>query len=80
MSATALNLCGCYVTSSMFAESQILSVGHCQEHAHLFSDNKTLKEMAGEIGRIQHDLIADDPPPLGIHIRDGIGTEDKVGG
>jgi hypothetical protein len=22
----------------------------------------------------------DNPPPLGIHIRDGVGTEDKFGG
>ena len=24
--------------------------------------------------------MLDDPPPLGIHIRDGVGTEDKLGG
>ena len=57
MSATAVYPCGCHITSSMSVESQILSVGHCQEHAYLFSDNKTLKEMAGEIGRIQHNLL-----------------------
>jgi hypothetical protein len=45
---TASFPCGCAVTSSMFSR-MIISVHHCEEHSHLFSDRKSLKQMADEI-------------------------------
>jgi len=46
---TVIFKCGCSVSKSMFADNTIMFVHHCEEHSHLFSDNKTLRRMAKEI-------------------------------
>lgn len=45
---TMFHSCGCAVTSSMFT-GEILNVHHCQEHKHLYSEHKTISQMADEI-------------------------------
>ena len=46
--------CGCYHTK---AGNVVREVGHCNEHARLFSDRKSLKEMAEEIDGIAIELM-----------------------
>lgn len=41
--------CGCWISRSMFGDRHVIFVGHCDEHQRLFSENKTLKQMAEEI-------------------------------
>jgi hypothetical protein len=41
--------CGCSITTSMYGEHEVLNVTHCSEHGHLFSQDKTLRQMAEEI-------------------------------
>jgi hypothetical protein len=49
--------CGCSITSSMFGEREILSVFHCPDHRYLFSQDKTLREMAKEIRAVVVTLL-----------------------
>ncbi len=44
--------CGCSVSSSMFGNHKIMGVGHCSDHDHLYSENKTIKQMAEEIMKL----------------------------
>jgi len=46
---TCYYACGCWVTTQMLPPYQTIHVDHCQNHADLFSDEKTLKQMAIEI-------------------------------
>lgn len=55
MSAIAVLNCGCSIEEDMFS-NMTLSVCHCSNHRYLFSDSKTIKEMAREIREL-HGLI-----------------------
>jgi hypothetical protein len=46
---TVIFNCGCYISRSMFGERKILKVGHCSTHYYLYSENKTIRQMANEI-------------------------------
>ena len=52
---TAFFECGCSITTEM-GTGKILSVDHCPDHRHLFSDEKTLREMATELGEVQNQV------------------------
>jgi hypothetical protein len=41
--------CGCSISKSMFGDRRVMTVRHCEHHQHLFSENKTLRQMADEI-------------------------------
>lgn len=41
--------CGCLITRSMFGEREVMAVHHCWQHWHLYSQDKTLRQMAAEI-------------------------------
>lgn len=47
--STIVFACGCHISNSMFGEREVMGVGHCQEHHHLFSQDKTLRQMANEL-------------------------------
>lgn len=51
---TVMFACGCSVTRSMFGDHDVLSVQHCWQHRHLFSQDKTLRQMAEEIFAQDH--------------------------
>jgi hypothetical protein len=46
---TVMYACGCSITRSMFGYRQVLGVVHCEKHNSLYSETKTMKEMADEI-------------------------------
>jgi hypothetical protein len=80
MSATAINACGCSISSTMGEQSVITSVQPCQKHYYIFSDDKTLKQMASELYTIWRQEREQEPPPdLGVHVIDGAGAVDRVG-
>lgn len=54
---TTIFSCGCFITKCMFSHV-VLRVGHCPEHSHLFSEDKTLKQMAREIYDLQDEIDA----------------------
>ncbi len=45
--------CGCWITKSMFGDRPVLSVGHCDMHKYLWSQDKSLRQMAAEIRKVQ---------------------------
>lgn len=47
--------CGCSIARSMYGEYEVMSVRHCGEHEHLFSQHKTLTQMAEEIVNVHMD-------------------------
>ena len=41
--------CGCSITTEQFGERQITGVHHCDKHKHLYSEHKTLYQLAFEM-------------------------------
>jgi len=56
---TAMMKCGCSVTKGMGGDMTIYSVQHCPVHRHLFSDTKSLRQMAREIWKIHQPKVDD---------------------
>lgn len=48
--------CGCSITSSMYEPYEVLAVRHCLAHYYLYSQNKTIKQMAEEIRAVQRQM------------------------
>ena len=46
--------CGCSISRSMFGERGVLSLRHCWQHYHLYSQDKTPRQMAAEIAEQDH--------------------------
>lgn len=41
--------CGCVISRSMFGEGEVLGVSHCDDHRHLYSQDKDARAMADEL-------------------------------
>lgn len=46
---TIIYVCGCLITRSMFGKREITEIHHCDTHRNLFSQDKSLREMAEEL-------------------------------
>jgi len=64
--------CGCSISRSMYGEQEVREVHHCQEHWSLFSQDKTLRQMAAEITAIHA------PPTLGVSVSESVQSDDRV--
>lgn len=60
---TAMYECGCYVRRSMYGEHEVLAYGHCWQHRHLYSQDKTPRQMAKEIAEQPDHTWRDRPVP-----------------
>lgn len=61
--ATALYACGCAITRSMYGAREVRDVQICQEHWSIFSEDKSLRQMAEEVEAAQRALGARQEPP-----------------
>lgn len=46
---TVMYWCGCAISTWMYGERDVMWVHHCRYHRHLYSQDKTLRQMAEEI-------------------------------
>lgn len=46
--------CGCSASRSMFGEREVMFLSHCWQHYHLYSQDKTPRQMAAEIAVQDH--------------------------
>lgn len=72
---TVIFSCGCSISRSMFGEREVREVHHCQQHWNLFSQDKTLRQMAEEIRAVTVDV----QPTLGISVSEHIKSQEKLG-
>lgn len=53
---TAYFACGCWIKMDMFS-GETIEVDHCQEHKHLFSQDKSLSQMVIELRTLQQSCV-----------------------
>jgi hypothetical protein len=61
--ATQIFACGCAISESMYGIREILSVHYCWQHGHLYSQDKTNRQMAAELRAIPDHEWREMPPP-----------------
>lgn len=52
--ATVMYGCGCGISRSMFGDGAVMGAWLCWQHQHLYSQDKTMREMAAEIAGLDH--------------------------